>query len=256
MTKDYAQLRRDVSQGSAAGPITKALVRWDGVITESAVKRVNEQRLKDLSGDRSDGEGRFRGSLLGSCHRQQMLSYRGYIGEDAKTTSREIMRDGTYRHYFWQEVGLSAGFLLEIEHYVTYEPWHFGGQLDGLMSPVEEFGGVGGFELKTTNEATYAQVLSNKKPLEKHLKQIGAYCEAANLDWFSVVYESRSYKVDWVEYVVFYDDELKALTRNNIEALLDYERHELLPPMLPGYPSIKECKSWCSFDKICPHAKF
>ena len=26
------------------------------------------------------------------------------------------MKDGTYRHYLWQEAGLSAGFLSDIEH--------------------------------------------------------------------------------------------------------------------------------------------
>lgn len=252
----FASLLKEIQTGKSAGPVTRALANWDGVITKEAVEVVNSLRLKDLEMDRSSGKGRFRGSLLGSCDRMQMLSFLGYDQEKGDDTGREIMRDGTYRHYFWQEVGLSAGFLTEIEAKCWYEPWHFGGQLDGVMAVDSNHPGRGGFELKTTNERTFSAVTKAGAPLLKHLKQVGAYCEATGLDWFSVVYETRSYQVQWKEFVVQYDDELRDITHGQINELLGWEAMEELPPVKEGYPKDSECTYWCSYSSVCPTATF
>lgn len=256
-----AELLKEVQLGRSTGPISRAMAKWDKQITVEAVKTVNDLRLKDLNNDRASGEGRFRGSLLGSCPRMQMLSYRGYISKPADGDGLEIMRDGTYRHYFWQEVGLSAGFLSDIEVFVEYEPWHFGGQLDGVMTPDDKLPGRGGFELKTMNERAFSEAMKSLKNggqgvSEKHLKQIGAYCEAGGYDWFSVVYETRSFTVQWKEFVIHYDDRLKELTHSTLNNLLDYEAREILPPYKDTYPKDKECTYWCSYKQICPSATF
>lgn len=245
-----------VQQGIPLGPVQRSLASWDGQITAEAVERVNHIRMKDVLKDRSDGSGRFRPSLLGSCLRMQMLSYRGYVGKEANAVGREIMRDGTYRHYFWQEVGLSAGFLREVEAPVSHEAWKFSGQIDGLMAEDPIYGPNGGFELKTTNEKSYSNIVKNGRPLDKHLKQIGAYCEAAGLEWFSVVYEQRSYRVEWTEYVVVYDKGLMEMTESVIGELIEYEAREELPPIKDGYPRDNECATWCSYKSICPVARF
>jgi hypothetical protein len=124
------------------------------------------------------------------------------------------------------------------------------------MSPDEYLGPHGGFELKTMNERSYANILKEGKPSVKHLKQVGAYCEAAGLDWFSVVYETRSFKMQWKEFVVEYDDYLKDLIHTTIDDLLDHERNESLPPVKDGYPSDNECAVWCNYTHICPSATF
>lgn len=245
-----------LAQGDGLGPVKRALSRWDGVITPEAVETVNAQRLKDLGGSRLDGTGRFRGSLLGSCDRMQMLSYLGYIGAPSDSVGEEIMRDGTYRHYLWQEVGLSAGFLTRIEARTWNETRQFGGQLDGLMPPEPGSHIPGGFELKTTNSKKFKEVKERGRPFDKHLAQIGAYCESMGLEWFSVVYEVRSFQVDWHEFVVRYDDELKALVDATFSRLHAYRDAQVLPPIKENYPNDNECKYWCAFTNICPRAEY
>jgi hypothetical protein len=251
-----AAILKEVQQGISAGPVSRAMAKWDKKITVEAVEKINALRLKDLDNDRASGEGRFRGSLLGSCPRMQMLSYRGYLAKPPEGDGLEIMRDGTYRHYFWQEVGLSAGFLSDVEVFVEHEPWHFGGQLDGVMMPDDQLSGRGGFELKTMNERSFSNAIKQGSVSEKHLKQIGAYCEAGGFDWFSVVYETRSFTVKWKEFVVKYDDALKELISTSVESLLDYEAREVLPPYKENYPKDYECSLWCQYKTICPSATF
>jgi len=250
-----ASLLDDVLAGAPVKPATQALARWDGVIAPWAVERVHQLKLKDLEGDRSSGEGRFRGSLLGACARMQMLSYRGYLGTDPDDTGVDIMRDGTYRHYLWQEVGLSAGFLSDIEVKASYPEWEFGGQLDGLMAPVDGLPGRGGFELKTTKWDYFKEVKDTGKPLHKHLLQIGGYFKALDLDWFSVVYELRGARIEFVEFVVF-PQEVKTITEANFGGLMTWRDREELPPVKDGYPNDKECAYWCGYTKICPSATY
>ena len=253
MKTDFSSAIEAVENGEKIGPVTRSLAKWDHIITEEAVRRVNELRLKDLLGDRGDGQGRFRGSLLGSCDRMQLLSYLGFRGVEKKQGPDSVMRDGTYRHYFWQEVGLSAGFLSDIEVPAAHDPWKFRGQMDGQMAFDPLLPGKGGFELKTTNQSTYNSVVKReKKPPLKTLKQIGGYCESLGLDWFSVIYEVRHYTIEWHEFVIHYDDELRSLTESSVNRLLHYKEQKKLAPIKEKYPSDNECASWCSFKKLCP----
>ena len=266
-------LLEQVMASDGVGPVTRAMAAWDGRITTEAIARVNELRLLDSTGDRRDGTGRYRGSLLGACDRMQMLSYRGYQGPDEGSESTLIMADGTYRHYFWQEVGLSAGFLSSIEHKAAYAPWRFRGQLDGLGT---DHKGEYGLELKTTKWAFFKEVKDYlalcrlhrarvldpalgdpPKILVKWLTQIGGYRRAIGNPRFVLLVEVRSDRPDWFELVLGEDDTaVDDLARLTFERLARYEQAEVLPPVKPGYPSDNECSYWCSFTAICPSATF
>jgi hypothetical protein len=251
----FTSYLQEIKSGAVRGPVERALAQWDGKITKEAVERVNEVRMHDINVSRTSGEHRFRGSLLGSCHRMQMLSFLGKQGKPPSRGSEEIMRDGTYRHYYWQEIGLSAGFLTEVEWWESKEDWSFGGSLDGVMAKDSILEGKGGFELKTMNSKTFNKALAEGVS-EKHLKQIGGYCEAGGYDWFSVVYEVRSFAVERKEFVVHYDDYLKNLVHENFETLLRHRDAKELPPIKPNYPKDNECASWCSFTDICKTASY
>jgi hypothetical protein len=257
-----------VTASHATGPITRAMYLWDGTLTEDAVRRVHELELRDIAGDRSDSTGRLRGSLLGSpCKRQQVIPFVGYLPDPPSEFSLALMNDGTQRHYWWQKVGLSAGFLTDIEAKAAYEPYYFGGQLDG--EGVDEHGTYG-FELKSTNPTKYRQVSaddgftpeewtfveSERKLLTKHAVQVGGYFLARpDLERFSVVYEKRDYSVEWVEVVVTRDDVME-VTERSFTDLLMWIAHEQMPPQLPNYPKDKQCTTWCSFTSVCPNATF
>ena len=260
-------LLKQVQDGKTTGPVTRAMARWDGSLSEEAVRRVHELELVDITGDRSSGEGRFRGSLLGSCHRMQMLSHLGYLGEPPTEEGLGMMNDGTQRHYWWQKVGLSAGFLTQIEAKAAYEPYLFGGQLDGEG---EDAHGTYGFELKTTNPVKfkknrasggvtadeYTRVMKTGKLLTKHAIQVGGYFKARpDLERFSVVYEKRDFRVEWFEVVVTRDD-VMGVTEDMFAKLLGYREAEEMPPVKAGYPDDAECRYWCSYVKICPSARF
>jgi hypothetical protein len=250
-----ASLLEQVQAGAPVKPITQAIARWDGQLTVEAVERVHQLKLTDMNGDRSDGTGRLRGSLLGSCPRMQIMSYRGYLGADPDEVGADLMKDGTYRHYLWQEVGLSSGFLADIETKVKIPKWLFGGQLDGLMAPCD-LPGKGGFELKVTKWDYYKLVKASGAPLHKHEMQYGAYMMALDLDWFSVVYELRSNRIEWQEFVVHNTPDLRRRVEANFGSLLGFIDREELPQVKPDYPKDKECAYWCGYTAICPSAEW
>jgi len=263
-----ATLLERVLAGHDSGPVVRAMRDWDGTLTRDAVMRVHELELVDITGDRRSGEGRFRGSLLGNCLRMQMLSHVGYLGDEPDPEGLAMMNDGTQRHYWWQKVGLSAGFLTEVERKAWYEPYYFGGQLDGVG--IDYQGRPYGFELKTTNPTKFAKnkrdngvtpeeytkVIKTGKVLTKHAIQVGGYFKACpDLEYFSVVYEQRSYKVEWFEVVVSRED-VEDITEDMFGTLLDYKAAGQLPPQLETYPNDNQCKLWCAFSRICPSAQF
>jgi len=243
--------------GQQATPVERTLARWDGVITREAVERVNIQRLLDQEGDKSSGEDYYRGSLLGSpCPRQQMLSKRGYIGDQDINDPNSLMQDGTHRHYLWQEIGLSAGFLVDIEYAAVYDPYTIRVHLDGVMADFDDMPGRGGFELKTTNRTLFNKVIANGEPHLKDLGQVGGCMIAAGMDWFSVIYEVRDYSIQHKEFIVYNDDRIKELTHTTMQELFDYEAAEELPPVLPDYPRNNQCANWCNYTRICPSATY
>ena len=232
-------------------PVTQAMHDWDGRMTPQAIWRVAEQEAKDNDPrtDRSDGKGRIRPSNLDSlCARLHTFSWLGAPKLRGNTT---LMDDGTQRHYYWQKIGLSAGFLKEIEVSVHVDELSLKGSIDGLMPD----GSV--FEFKHTGPKLYEQRIAAREPTHSHLLQVHAYMKAMEVDRASIVYERRSYSVDWHEFRVQFDPEiwkeLKELAYPVLEAI---EQREL-PPMLPICEGLSSNTfKNCGYRAICPSAHF
>ena len=232
-------------------PVTQAMHDWDGVLDSWAIMRVASQEILDNAEatDRSDGRGRIRPSNLSSpCARLHAFSWLGAPNDLGNTS---LMDDGTQRHYYWQKVGLSAGFLKDIETKVEVESLGIKGSIDGLMTD----GSI--FELKVTGPKLYEQRIAAREPTHSHLLQVHAYMKAMEVDRASIVYERRSYSVDWHEFRVQFDPEiwkeLKELAYPVLEAI---EQREL-PPMLPICEGLSSNTfKNCGYRAICTSAHF
>ena len=86
--------------------------------------------------------------------------------------------------------------------------------------------------------------------------QIGGYFKAMDLDWFSVVYEVRGFKIDHYEMMIENTPALQAQVAANFGGLLGYVEREELPAPLPDYPTNKRCAYWCGYTRICPAASW
>lgn len=232
--------------------VTQYMHDWDGRMTEAAIRRVAEEEIRDALGThREDGRGRIRPSNLSeTCPRLHALSYLGYPNViDAK--SRTLMDDGTERHYFWQKVGLSAGFLSDIEVPVRLDSLQIKGSIDGLMVD----GSV--FEFKEVGPKIYEQRIEARQPTFDHLLQVHAYMKALGTGKASVVYERRSYGVEWHEFRIEWDAGVYRTLQDRVWPALEAigERH--MPDM------IEECQGLsgptfkgCGYHDVCPSATF
>jgi hypothetical protein len=214
-------------------PVTEALARWNGQFTDEALARVYEVMTKDMrTAHRSDGTGRIRPSMLGNiCPRPMLLSYEGEPQDRESNASRSIMSAGTWRHYYWQAVGLSAGFLTAIEVPVELPGWKLKGNLDGQMANGEVF------ELKSVNSRRFSQVKGDEgpngySPIDSHVEQVHPYMKATKSEWTSMVYEDRNY-LGFVEVRVHYDGKIMAELSDKVELWADHIRAGTLPPIRP-----------------------
>lgn len=213
-------------------PVTEAMARWDGVYTKEAIDRVIEVQRKDWGSDhRSDGSGRIRPSSIGgTCPRPALLSYLGLPSDPAPKSSRMIMDAGTWRHYCWQLMGLSAGFLDDIEVPLEHKPWRLKGAADGV-------GDCGIFEFKSVNSQKLATVKGSGapnqfKPIRSHVDQVNAYLVAKDLEWASLVYEDRNY-LGWIEVRIQRDAEVIESLDRRFSAWEAHIKADTLPPILP-----------------------
>jgi hypothetical protein len=231
--------------------VTRHMADWDGVMTPSAIMQVANQEIIDNSDayDASDGRGRIRPSNLASpCTRLHVLSWLGapnHLGDET------LMEDGTQQHYVWQKKGLSSGFLRDIEVPIEVPSLGIRGRLDGLMVD----GSV--FEFKETGPKLYEQRLIAKEPTHAHLLQVHAYMKGLGVDRASVVYESRSYGVQWHEFRVQFDPEIWKELKALCWPVLEATENGVMPPMrhecteLSG-PIFKKC----GYNAVCPSAEF
>jgi hypothetical protein len=216
---------------STAYPVTESLARWNGKYTAEAVERVQEVMRKDLLTDHRDhGEGRLRPSMLGlECERPALLSYEGEPNDGFSVASQMIMSAGTWRHYCWQMMGLSAGFLTDIEVPVEVERWKLRGALDGLMSNGEVF------ELKSVNGQRFSKIRDDGnplhyRPLDGHVEQVHPYMLAVGTRWSSIVYEERNY-LGFIEVRVQFDDGILQRMEQRFTAWGGFIAAGTLPPI-------------------------
>lgn len=246
---NFASQIADLLQGGDR-LVTQYMDAWDGTMTKDAIMRVAQQEIFDSEGDhRSDGKGRIRPSNLPEeCSRFHVLSWLGYPSD---VGDRTLMDDGTERHYYWQKVGLSAGFLTDIEVPITNTGLHIKGTADGIMPD----GSI--FEFKETGPKLYEQRMEARQPTFNHLLQVHAYMGATGTRQASVVYEKRSYKVEWHEFRIDFDPEVYRALENRVWPALDAIEDKKMPPMhglCEGLSSTKYKN--CNFRAVCPSAEF
>jgi len=250
----------DIKDGRKPGPITQSLAMWDGNITQEAIDRVAELKKQDQGGSRRSGKGRIRGSMLGiNCPRAHMLSFLGHLPEEKVMTGIDYMTSpmvhGTQRHYLWQEVGLSAGFLTDIEQRIWSDKWHFGGQVDGILAPHPDYPGKGVLEVKTCKYEDWEYVLRTKQPLLSHRKQVAAYCKVGGFDYALVLYDLRSQYLNFREYIIWYNGDFEQLADNTFNSLSGWIDRKEMPPVLDTFPDQGEC-TFCRYKSVCPTAKW
>jgi hypothetical protein len=240
----------DLLQGGDR-PVTRAMHDWDGRMTEFAIVRVANQEIMDNHPDidRSDGRGRIRPSnLSSSCQRLHALSWLGAPKERGDTS---LMDDGSQRHYYWQKVGLSAGFLTDIEVPISAPALFLSGRVDGLMPD----GSV--FEFKHTGPKLYEQRIAAREPTRAHLLQVHAYMHALGTDRASVVYERRSYGVEWHEFRVKWDPAIFRELQALVVPVIDAVGSKTLPQMQEPCQSLAgPTFSNCGYHHVCPSAQF
>lgn len=233
--------------------VTQYMHDWDGTMTEAAIIRVANQEILDNSqtgvNTRHNGTGRIRPSNLGQkCARLHTLSWLGYpqvIGD------RSLMDDGSQRHYYWQKVGLSAGFLTDIEVKVAIPYLGVKGSMDGRMVD----GSV--FEFKETGPRIYDKVMATRQPTHNHLLQVHAYMKALDTKKASLVYEKRSYQVEWHEFRVEWDQAIYEALVDRIAPVVDATVIGELPPMLEECLSLSgHTFTHCRFHDVCPSAEY
>lgn len=270
MTEQIAELR-DKLLHRADLPFTSGHLKWlsDGCpITQDAFRRVTEVQIQDyFKTNRADGSGRLRASGFGQvgmagieyCERKHILSFLGIEQDPFSTSTVEIMNTGTQLHYYFQQAGLSAGWLADIEVPVNYSPWRLRGSMDGLMADGS------GLEIKTTNSTSFSKVDRKRKDLEaagrdtagaaslSHLWQIHMYMEAAEIEKFSLVYIDRGWPSRFIELRVTRDEQIAKDVTDAMERLMEWIVNEELPPMLLGCQQ-QSGKTYenCSYRTFCP----
>jgi hypothetical protein len=262
-------------------PITTAVNAWraNGAIYDPrAVERVQEVMRHDLLTDhRSSSEGRIRPSMLGKeCRRLHALSYAGFDKVGFSDKSLGFMESGTWGHYQWQAMLLSAwyqgfGGITDIEVPVVYEPWKLSGSMDGKQPD----GSI--FELKTSGYykyygGKYAVGMANATaPDLGNLEQVMGYMKAHDTEWASIVYLSRDNNLDFTEFRVPFDQAIFNAKDASMRQTIDYVERGELPPMLEGcrrvfigdtIDGVSKAKKqdWesvfdnCDFHHVCPKA--
>lgn len=261
-------------------PITRAVNAWRNngqVYEKDAIDRLFEVMAKDLLTDhRSSSEGRMRpSSIANPCRRFQALGYVGFEKAPFSEVSLGFMDSGTWAHYQWQAMLLSAhiqgfGGITDIEVPVVYSPWKLSGSMDGVQPDLSIF------ELKTTGYYKYhggkysIGMKKSKEPTLDHLEQINGYMKSKNVEWASIVYLSRDNNNDFTEFRVKFDQAIFDSKDREMRSTLAQIEAGDLPPMLESCQMVldgtalnltKEKKAdaegvfdRCEFHHICPKA--
>lgn len=220
-----------------------------GVKTKEALRRVYLQRRRDLADDHS-GKGVFRGSLIGHpCDRQQAISFLGARSDDDRDL--RFANAGKQRHYEWQEIGLSAGFLVEIEKKVRNGK--FRGTIDGLL----DNGWV--FELKTANDFSFKPTAARRaagasgpidRPNTDHYMQVQMYMHALGSPRAVLLYEARN-SLELAEHVIDYSPEVAERQMQRIATIYGLTRIGELPNMHQACTDRSKMREHCNFSEPC-----
>lgn len=264
-------------------PITAAVTKWRAageVYTEAAVERVQRAMRNDLLSDhRSQSEGRMRpSSISNECRRYHALQFAGFDPKPFTEQSRGYMDAGTWAHYQWQAMLLSAyeqgfGGITDIEVPVEYAPWRLRGSMDGVQpdGSIFELKTIGSFKWSGWKSKGVKGIKDAVDPPMNYLKQVVGYMKAREVTEASIIAVSRDNNNDYREFRVQFDQAVfDALDTQMLTTVTMVERGEL-PHMLASCEwvfyggSMDDVSSgkrdeWeatfdkCNFSHICPKA--
>lgn len=187
-------------------------------------------------------------SGAGRCQRERQFAYLGKTRRKPEPRGANIFANGDYVHLRHQVAGLVAGYLSEVEYFVSNEEWGLTGTADAITTE----GDIA--EFKSINARGYAQVVT-WGPKRDHEEQIHSYMLLTGIDTAWLLYENKDtqqlkeFRVDRDEFLM---DKVK---RELAEVKEANERRELLPMLEP-------CKTregqwrWCDYRDICSLATF
>lgn len=264
-------------------PITAAVNAWRNngeVYTKAAVARVQKAMKTDLlTNHRSQSEGRMRpSSITNDCRRYHALQYAGFAQLPFSDVSLGYMDSGTWAHYQWQAMLLSAyelgyGGLTDIEVSVKYDPWKLSGSMDGTIHDpsIFELKTVGSFKWKGWVGKGITGLKDMREPPLNYIQQVTGYMAATGLKVASVVVVSRDNNNDFREFRIRWDQAVyEALDLQFLSTMKTIAKGEL-PPMLEScqrvltgdvFDDVPKTKKgeWearfdkCNFHHVCPNA--
>ena len=219
-------------------PVTQWVQEWRDAgepYTSEAILHVAHIKIKDkLSERRSDGSNRFRPSMIGNtCARAQVFSYLGLEQAPGREEWEQMAHTGSELHYAWQEQGLSAGWLSEVEVEIDIPKWRLRGQADGLCKDRSIF------ELKTIGSDKFWGKRNNlpvfkwEHPVAEHVRQVTAYMHALDTEQASIVYVDRDSNA-FREFRVTFDAGLFEAMDEMVGMMIGHVDEGTLPPILPG----------------------
>lgn len=214
--------------------LNEFLETWDERVSPRAAKHVARMLMK---ADR-DRRGSWSASGAGNCLRRQELQFLGMpvSGRTSYQLGR-IFDNGTWVHYRWQAVLMTAGILDQVEVLVKKPSLRARCSMDGVgTARASRFEGLDfGFELKGRNDWEYRKQTVMGVD-EKTRKQVDFEFLLSGFDVFVIVNENKNTQAikEWVFYRE--DDRINEMHRQLIDLNRAIDRQRL-HPMLP------ECKA-------------
>lgn len=253
MTVEDIKKRLAIASGNI---ITAAIWDWQETrsYTEEAVRRVHEVEIEELIKGHRPGSGRIRSSMIGDpCHRKHVLSMLGYEQETQGDGLMEIMGHGTMVHREYQKRLLSVGALVDIERWVSLEgyPMVVGGAVDGVIHD----GSV--LEIKTAGPRVWQDIMAANAPKYEHILQAHLYMMCMGVDKASILYDQRSYKVEFREFRINREDQYELPLLMMLNTIAESVTDKQLPVVQPGCEerSGKQYES-CWFKDSCAVASW
>lgn len=218
----------------------------DYIAGERDVRAEQEHTTRLLGIPERDRTKSWAASGAGKCLRQRQFSFLGMPGKQPDSHALNIFLNGTWVHIRHQVVGLTAGYLKDVE--VPLELPEI--NLRGTADAVDDTDAL--VEYKSINMNGFMQVRQFGVKAD-HKLQVHSYMLAGGFQGARVVYENKNTN-DIIEFYVERDERLIRDVRHDLEELNVATENDYLLPML------EECKKkegqyrWCPFASQCSTA--
>lgn len=252
-TKVSAQLRRTLQTAMRNDLIVTPLVdeflasNPDWFVHPDVARRL----AKIMSTPPRDRRYSWSASQSGSCLRRQELTFLGVpTGNALPPKTIRVFNNGTWVHYRWQALLMTAGILDDIEVEYQNKQSRTRCSMDGQgTAKISRYTGMlFGFELKGRNDYTYSQQRAQSGPDDKTQRQVDFEFYLSGLEVFSIVNENKNNQEN-AEWVFYRDRDRIADVAQEVASLNKAIDRSRLHPMIP------ECKRQLASGEFykCPY---